>query len=85
LTPKYYSGVNNYQMPAVFRIDLGYQFSFQTGPLSHSVSIGVYNVTNHFNPFMIYYNAETESWNELAMLPILPNFSWRVAFRPYKK
>ena len=85
LTPKYYSGVNNFQMPAVFRIDLGYQFSFQTGPLSHSVSIGVCNVTNHFNPFMIYYNAETESWNELAMLPILPNFSWRVAFRPYKK
>lgn len=85
LTPKYFSGVNNFQMPAVFRIDLSYWFEFLTGPISHTVSVGVCNATNHFNPFMLYYNNETESWNELAMLPILPNFSWRLSFRSNRK
>ena len=76
----YYSGVNNYHMPTVFRLDLGYQFGFRTGPLEHTVNVGVCNVTNHFNPFMLYFDTGTESWKEIALLPILPNFSWRVEF-----
>lgn len=76
----YYSGVNDYHMPTVLRLDLGYGFSFRRGNLSHDVNIGVCNVTNHFNPFMIYYEAATDSWKQLALLPILPNFSWRVEF-----
>ena len=76
----YYSGVNNYHMPMVLRLDLGYQFTFTSGKLDHEVNIGVCNVTNHFNPFMIYYEAKTETWKQLALLPILPNFSWRVSF-----
>lgn len=75
----YYSGVNNYQMPMVLRLDIGYQFSFTTGRVAHEVNIGVCNVTNHFNPFMIYYDAKTESWQQLALLPIIPNFSWRIS------
>ena len=77
---KYYSGVNNYQMPTVIRLDLGCQFGFSTGPVYHKVGIGICNVTNHFNPFMLYFDASTETWKELALLPILPNFSWRVEF-----
>lgn len=76
----YYSGVNNYQMPTVIRLDLGYQFGFKTGALEHQVNVGVCNVTNHFNPFMLYFDTQTESWKEIALLPILPNFSWRVSF-----
>lgn len=79
-TAEYFSGVNNYQMPTVIRLDLGYQFSFKTGPLEHMVNLGVCNVTNHFNPFMLYYDTSTESWKDIALLPILPNFSWRVSF-----
>lgn len=76
----YFSGVNNYQMPTVIRLDLGYNFSFVTGKVKHDISLGVCNVTNHFNPFMLYFDAATESWKELSLLPILPNFSYKVSF-----
>ena len=79
-TADYYSGVNNYHMPTVIRLDLGYQFGFRTGRIEHRVNVGVCNVTNHFNPFMLYFDTRTESWKEIALLPILPNFSWRVEF-----
>ena len=77
---EYYEGANNYHMPTVFRADVGYEMHFRTGKASHDVSIGVCNLTNHFNPFMLYFDASTETWKELALLPILPNFSWRVGF-----
>ena len=79
-TADYFSGVNNYQMPMVLRLDLGYQFSFTTGRVAHEVNVGVCNVTNHFNPFMLYFDASTESWKEIALVPFLPNFSWRLSF-----
>ena len=79
-TADYYSGVNNFHMPTVFRLDLGYQFEFKTGRIEHNVNLGVCNVTNHFNPFMLYFDSRTESWKEIALLPILPNFSWRMEF-----
>lgn len=77
---KYYSGYNNYHMPTVFRVDLGWQKHFTTARVKHIVNLGVCNVTNHFNPFMLYFDTRTESWKEIALLPILPNFSYRVDF-----
>ena len=79
-TSKYYSGVNNYHMPTVFRLDLGWQKTFTTGRVEHTVNVGVCNATNHFNPFMLYFDTVTESWKEIALMPILPNFSWRMTF-----
>lgn len=79
-TANYYQGVNNYRMPTVFRLDLGWQKSFRTGRVRHTVNLGLCNVTNHFNPFLIYFDTRTESWKQLALLPILPNFSYRVDF-----
>ncbi|MBR5736147.1 MAG: TonB-dependent receptor plug domain-containing protein [Bacteroidales bacterium] len=79
-TSKYYSGVNNYHMPTVFRLDLGWQKTFNIGRSENTVNLGVCNVTNHFNPFMLYFDTNTESWKEIALLPIMPNFSWRVTF-----
>lgn len=77
---EYYEGVNNFQMPAVFRLDLGYEHTFHTKRTRHTVNAGICNVTNHFNPFMLYYDARAESWKMLSLLPIMPNFSWRVSF-----
>ena len=77
---EYYEGINNFQMPTVFRLDLGYELAFHTGRIEHTVNLGVCNVTNHFNPFMLYFDTRTESWKEIALLPIMPNFSWRVEF-----
>ena len=79
-TADYFSGVNNYHMPTVFRLDLGYMFSFETGKVKHDVNVGLCNATNHFNPFMLYFDGEKETWNMMALLPILPNFSYRVSF-----
>ena len=79
-TADYYAGVNNYHMPTVFRLDLGWQKSFRTGQMAHTVNLGVCNVTNHFNPFMLYFDTSTESWKEIALLPVLPSFSWRISF-----
>ena len=76
----YFSGVNNYHMPTVFRLDLGYMFSFETGKVKHDVNVGLCNATNHFNPFMLYFDAKTEGWKMIALLPVLPNFSYRISF-----
>ena len=79
-TANYYSGVNNYHMPNVLRLDAGYHFSFRTGIAKHDVNLGVFNVTNHFNPFMLYFDSASETWNEIALLPFLPNFSYKLCF-----
>ena len=79
-TAEYYAGVNRFHMPDVFRLDLGYQHSFMTKSVRHDLNVGICNVTNHFNPFMLYFDTETESWKMLALLPILPNFSYRIVF-----
>ena len=78
--PEHFFGINDFQMPDVFRVDVGYRFGFSRWGMRHDVSIGVCNLTNHFNPFMLYFDASTETWKEMALLPILPNFSWRVQF-----
>ncbi len=77
---EYYDGVNNFHMPTVFRLDVGYECKFRIKRTEHTVNLGVCNLTNHFNPFMLYYDAQAEGWKMLALLPIMPNFSWRVAF-----
>ncbi len=79
-TGNYYTGVNDYRMPMVLRLDLGWQHTFHTDRFTHDLILGVYNVTNHFNPFSLYFNAETEKWNGISLLPIMPNFSYRITF-----
>ncbi len=79
-TADYFSGVNNYHMPPVIRLDVGYEFSFHSGRFQHDVRLGICNLLNRFNPFMLYFDSKTESWKELALLPILPNFSYRISF-----
>ena len=44
------------------------------------MNLGVCNVTNHFNPFMLYFNGSRETWEEITLLPIYPNFSYRIRF-----
>lgn len=76
----YFAGVNNYHMPTVIRLDLGWEKEFRTGKVDHLLNLGVCNVTNHFNPFMLYFDAQAETWKEIALMPIMPNFSWRLSF-----
>ena len=67
-------------MPTVLRLDIGYQFRFQSKELHHEFNVGVCNVTNHFNPFMLYFDSKTEQWTQIALLTIMPTFSYSVSF-----
>lgn len=73
--------INNYRMPDIFRIDLAYSSHFDTGRFGHDLNVGICNVTNHFNPFMLYFDSTSEQWKSLCLLPVLPNFSYRLSFR----
>ena len=33
-----------------------------------------------FNPFTLYFDAEQEKWMAISLLPIMPNFSYRITF-----
>ena len=80
VTLEYYSSVNNHQMPAVIRLDAGYRLRWKWGKVQNDLNLGVCNLLNHFNPYTVYYDTKEEVWKEMALLPILPNFSWRVEF-----
>ena len=77
---QYFHSVNDYQMPALIRLDLGYRFAWKRARAEHSLNVGVFNVLNHFNPFTVYYDTKEQTWKELALIPILPNFSYQVKF-----
>lgn len=80
VTLEYYSSVNNHQMPAVIRLDAGYRLRWKWGKVQNDLNLGVCNLLNHFNPYTVYYDTKEGVWKEMSLLPILPNFSWRVEF-----
>ena len=77
---EYYASINNYRMPALVRLDIGYQLRWRRGRTAQELNLGVFNVLNHYNPFTIYYDTKEEVWKQLALIPILPNLSYRISF-----
>lgn len=71
---------NNYQMPTYIRMDIGYHLNWRSARLTHDLNLGVYNLLNRHNPFMLIYDTNRETWMELSIFPILPNFSYRLTF-----
>ena len=67
-------------MPALVRLDIGYQLRWRRGRTAQELNLGVFNVLNHYNPFTIYYDTKEEVWKQLALIPILPNLSYRISF-----
>ncbi|MCR5351556.1 MAG: hypothetical protein K6E35_03595 [Bacteroidales bacterium] len=80
VTLEYFGAVNNHQMPPHIRLDAGYRLSWKWGKVSNELNLGVCNLLNHFNPYAVYFDAREGVWKEMALLPILPNFSWRLSF-----
>ena len=76
----YCSGVNNYRHPAYIRADVGVRYEYIGGRTVHSLYVGVYNVMNRHNPFSIYYDTDSRKWKRLSLIPILPNFSYKILF-----
>lgn len=48
--------------------------------VEHDINLGICNVLNRFNPFMMYYDTYSSGWKMVAMLPILPSLSYRLSF-----
>ena len=77
----YFTHPNNWQMPLYVRLDLGYRFEFTTGrdrmhPLSHSLTLGVFNVLNRHNPSLLAYDSDTRTWSQISLFPIMPSIKY---------
>lgn len=75
-----YGTTNNYQMPMFFRWDAGWYTKWQGLRFLQELNLGIYNLTNRHNPFMITYDAEEREWKRIPLLPIMPSISYRLSF-----
>lgn len=78
-TLDFFTSVNNYEMPAYIRMDLGCNFKFKTHHVQE-LNIGFYNVLNRHNPFSIIYDDRSREWRQLSLLPIMPSFNYKISF-----
>ena len=78
-TLDYFTKVNNYEMPAYIRFDMGCNFKFKTR-YPQELNIGIYNMLNRHNPFSIVYDDRTREWKQVSLFPILPSLNYRISF-----
>jgi hypothetical protein len=74
------SSLHNYELPAYIRWDGGLHLELKGGRTGHEFNVGVYNILNRRNPFMLRYNTDTQEWNIVSLIPIMPNISYRISF-----
>lgn len=74
---------NNFKMPDYHRLDLGINFHFPhpyrwSADAEHILSISVYNVYCHDNPYMII--SEGPYLKQISIFPVLPSISYTFKF-----
>jgi hypothetical protein len=69
-------------MPDYIRFDIGYfrNWTSASGKIKYHLQAGVYNLLNRHNPFMLMFDDDSKQWQELSLIPIMPNMSFRVEF-----
>lgn len=72
------SSLNAYRLPPYLRFDLSYSFLWRRRRVSHELTIGIYNILNRKNPYLIYY--ERNSWRQLSILSLVPSVRWELRF-----
>ncbi len=78
---KYFTTVNNFEMPAYIRMDLGCSLKFNLDKRCyHTLNLGIYNVLNRHNPFSLTYDTEDRTWKKVSIFPIMPSLSWTLEF-----
>ncbi len=81
VTLKYFSSVNNFEMPSYIRLDFGCSLKFnQDKRCHHTLNFGVYNVLNRHNPFSLTYDTTERTWKKVSIFPIMPSLSWTLEF-----
>lgn len=81
----YHTHPNNLQMPAYMRLDLGVDMDIHCRACTHTISVGIYNVTNRHNPYSLFWEPTSREWKQLSILPIMPNFKYSVTFGGTKR
>lgn len=87
----YYSGRNNFRMPAYHRMDISLSWHKQLKRGIRTWNISVYNVYNRKNPYLIYESsnfrytaADGTMYNsalvQLSLFPIIPSVSYSFKF-----
>lgn len=84
-TVYYYSGRNNYRAPATHRLDISANYSHVGKKFTYQWSIGIYNLYNHYNPYMIYFedcpdNVSGTRAVQYSMYGIVPSVSYTLKF-----
>ncbi len=75
----YYNGPNNYRLKTYHRLDLGFHMERQKRRGTRTWSLGLINVYNRMNPYIIYRD-EKAQFKQLVMFPIMPFVSFKRSF-----
>ena len=70
--------INGYILPFYLRVDLGYSKTVKKKNTTRELFLGVYNVLNRRNPYLIANDFGT--WKQLSFFPIMPSISWTISF-----
>jgi len=76
----YISSLHNYELPAYIRWDVALRVGIKGRNARQDIGIGVYNLLNRHNPFMLRYDSEAHEWNYVSLIPIIPNISYQISF-----
>lgn len=81
----YYSQRNNYRTPATHRLDISANYRHVGKKLTYEWSLGIYNLYNHYNPYMIYFedcpdNVSGTRAVQYSMYGIVPSVSYTLKF-----
>ena len=78
---KYFTSVNNFEMPSYIRMDLGCCLKFNQGKkCRQTLNIGIFNLFNLHNPFSLTYDTEERRWKQVSLFPIMPSLGWSMEF-----
>ena len=72
------ASVNGYTLPDYFRIDIGYSSIKKAKKNTSEFYVGIYNVLNRHNPYLIFY--DDNQWKQFSLLPIIPTISYKISF-----
>jgi len=75
---------NNVRMPWLHHLDVSINVSNKKGRFNNSLSVGIYNLYNRFNPFAVRVIPEEQTQTivlkETSLYPILPFITYKLSF-----
>lgn len=77
---EFYSSTNNYRMPPYIRCDLCAVWDILRYKYPQTLTIGVFNMFNRHNPFCLSYDPQSDKWEQVSLLPIMPCFKYEIEF-----